>query len=184
MKNIGIPHYITLTIHSFLSNRTFSVNVNSHHSNPRPIVAGLPQRSLLSSTLFNIYVAGLPTLNSIKIAQFANDTYVFFSGPELNRIRNTMQLYLNLVDSWAAKLKIQLNPSKTAAKIFSLRPYTSPTPLTLNNETINWHSPSSPIKYLGLNLDTKLNWKKHIQIKVNQAKLKLMQLKPIINRNS
>ena len=95
-----------------------------------------------------------------------------------------MQLYLNLIDSWATKLKIQLNPSKTAAKIFTLRPYSPPTPLTLNNEPIIWHPQNSTIKYLGLHIDTKLNWKKHIQNKVNQAKVKLLQLKPIINRNS
>lgn len=153
-------------------------------SNPRTINAGLPQGSPLSPTLFNLYVADLPKLNNIQIAQFADDTAIFSSDSSINLIRNRIQLYLHMLDSWATKLKIQLNPSKTSAKIFTLRPYTPPTPMTLNNNTIEWLPPNKPVKYLGLQLDTKLNWKQHIDNKIIQAKTKLLQLKPLIHRNS
>lgn len=181
---IGTPHYIISIINSFLTNRTFSVNVNNHISNPRTINAGLPQGSPLSPTLFNLYVADLPKVNNIQIAQFADDTAIFSSDASLNVIRNKIQLYLHMLDSWACRLKIQLNPSKTSAKIFTLRPYTPPTPMTLNNNTIEWLPPNKPVKYLGLQLDTKLNWKHHIDSKLTQAKIKLMQLKPLIHRGS
>lgn len=45
-------------------------------------------------------------------------------------------------------------------------------------------TPNKPVKYLGLQLDTKLNWKQHIDNKIIQAKTKLLQLKPLIHRNS
>lgn len=151
LTKIGTPYYILSIINSFLDKRTFSVNVNNHMSNPRTINAGLPQGSPLSPTLFNLYVADLPKLNNIQIAQFADDTAIFSSDSSINLIRNRIQLYLHMLDSWATKLKIQLNPSKTSAKIFTLRPYTPPTPMTLNNNTIEWLPPTNRSNILDSN---------------------------------
>lgn len=69
-------------------------------------------------------------------------------------------------------------------KNFFIETILCPHPLLLNNSQINWTPSNQPIKYLGLNLDTRLNWKNHINIKTQQAKIKLIQLKPILNKNS
>ncbi len=45
INEIGTPHYLTQVITSFLSNRTFAVTVDYHHSNSKAVKAGLPQGS-------------------------------------------------------------------------------------------------------------------------------------------
>lgn len=95
-----------------------------------------------------------------------------------------IQKHLNKIDDWSVKWKIKLNPTKSSAKIFSLRTFSTPTPLQINNHPIPWTPHNQSVKYLGLNLDTRLNWKNHITVKAQQAKTKLIQLKPLLNRNS
>jgi hypothetical protein len=84
----------------------------------------------------------------------------------------------------SVKWKIKLNLTKSCAKIFSLRAFLTPTPLRINNNPVPWTSSNESVKYLGLNLDTRLNWKNHITVKAQQAKMKLIQLKPLLNHNS
>lgn len=184
LKEIGTPNYLINTINSFLQDRTFSVTVNNHTSNPRRIIAGLPQGSPLSPTLFNIYTADIPITSHTHIAQFADDTAIFMSNHSTNQICKQIQTHLNKIDEWSVKWKIKLNPTKSCAKIFSLRTFSTPTPLRINNNPIPWISHNESVKYLGLNLDTRLNWKNHITVKAQQAKIKLIQLKPLLNRNS
>jgi retron-type reverse transcriptase len=47
-------------IGSFLSNRKFSVSVEGEMSTPREMQAGVPQGSVLSPTLFNMYINDAP----------------------------------------------------------------------------------------------------------------------------
>lgn len=184
LKINGTPKYLTNIINSFISNRTFAVSIDKHLSNPKPILAGLPQGSPLSPILFNIYTADIPTSNTINIAQFADDTALYCSSTSLDILRNTMQQYLNQISAWSNKWKIKLNPSKSTAKIFSLKTISTPPPLTLNNNIIPWTPQNKTVRYLGLHLDTRLNWKEHINIKTQQTKVKLIQLKPLINNHS
>lgn len=184
LKINGTPNYLIKLIQSFISNRTFSVSVDNHQSNPYTIQAGLPQGSPLSPLLFNLYTADLPTSKKINTAQFADDTALFISDTTLTDIRNKMQQHLNLIENWSNTWKIKLNPSKSIAKIFSLRTITTPAPLIINNNPIPWSPQNKTVKYLGLHLDTRLNWKSHIENKIRQIKIKLLQLKPLINRNS
>lgn len=184
LRKFGIPLYLLSTIQSFLSDRSFSVKIQTHLSNPRPILAGVPQGSPLSPTLFNIFTADIPTSRFINTAQFADDTSLFLSGPELNTLTDRLQRHLHLIEQWTTKWRIMLNPSKSLAKIFTLRHSYHPRPLMLNNSPIPWSPLNSPVKYLGLYLDSKLTWKHHIETKLKQAHQKLHQLKPIINRKS
>ncbi|GBL93978.1 hypothetical protein AVEN_76699-1 [Araneus ventricosus] len=65
--------FIKIT-HSFLTSRNFRVRINNILSNPRPILSGCEQVSLLSSAVFNIYVNDIPNLPSCHLAIFADDT--------------------------------------------------------------------------------------------------------------
>lgn len=138
----------------------------------------------LGLNIFNLYSSDIPTSPSTNIAQFADDTVIFMSNNSLQHICTKIQCHLKKIEDWSTKWKIKLNPIKSTAKIFSLRPFFTPTPLQINNNIIPWTPNNQTIKYLGLNFDTRLNWKSHIDTKIQQTKIKLIQLKPLLNPKS
>ena len=56
MSNLEFPYYFMRIIHSFLKNRTFNVQVQSEKSTIRHITDGVSQGSVLSPTLFSLYM--------------------------------------------------------------------------------------------------------------------------------
>jgi hypothetical protein len=61
-------------IGSFLEQRKFRVSVEGEMSTPRYMQAGVPQGSVLSTTLYNLYINDTPKTPGVKLALFTNDT--------------------------------------------------------------------------------------------------------------
>jgi retron-type reverse transcriptase len=64
-------------ISSFLSHRKFRVSVEGELSTPRYTEAGVPQGSVLSHTLYNLYINDTPQAISTHLALFADDTCLY-----------------------------------------------------------------------------------------------------------
>ncbi len=172
LKSIGTPNYLLQIIKSFITDRTFTVTVEKHVSNPRRIKAGLPKVPPFHppfQPIYILYTSDIPTSPYTHIAQFADDTAIFMSHHSVSHICNKIQMHLKNIEDWSLKWKIKLNPSKSTAKIFSLRTFATPTPLQINNNTIPWTPYNQTVKYLGLNFDTRLTWKSHIATKIQQT---------------
>ena len=56
LYNMGLRGNLPLYVHQFLSNRKFWVKVNNHLSNSFLQKEGVPQRAILSVTLFTIEI--------------------------------------------------------------------------------------------------------------------------------
>ena len=65
---------------SYLSNRSFRVNVQGKYSCIAIIDCGMPQRSILGPLLFLLYVKNLPDKSSIPAALFMSQ---FFKRSEM-----------------------------------------------------------------------------------------------------
>jgi hypothetical protein len=61
-------------IDSFLSNRKFSVSAEGEMSTPREMQAGVPQDSVLSPTLLNMFINDASQTHGVYVALFADDT--------------------------------------------------------------------------------------------------------------
>lgn len=181
---VGIPIYLINIIQNFLSNRTFIVKYNNSFSQKFNISAGVPQGSCLSPLLFNIYLSDIPKFASSKLALFADDTALINSHTNILLARNKLQIDLNRYSVWANNWRIKINMDKCQAKIFTLCKPITPPPLLIHNTPIPWLSSSSSIKYLGLYLDTKLNWKIHIKNVIQKTTIKIQKLNSLINNNS
>ncbi|KAF0706245.1 Uncharacterized protein FWK35_00036841 [Aphis craccivora] len=57
---------------------------------------------------------------------------------------------LNTVTTWFKKWKLNLNPTKNAANIFSLIQYKDPQPIQCNNQLIQWNNKDDSVKYLAI----------------------------------
>jgi retron-type reverse transcriptase len=62
---------------SFLSQRKFRVSVEGEMSTPREMQAGVPQGSVLSPTLFNLYINDAPQTCGVHLTLFADDTCLY-----------------------------------------------------------------------------------------------------------
>lgn len=184
MRQIGIPHYLQQIIKSFLTSRSFSVQINAGQSTIHPICAGVPQGSTLSPTLFNIFISDAPTLTNSKIAFFADDTAVFTAHKNLLSGRDILQADLNTLSNWLQNWNITVNSNKCQAKVFTLKRLKQIYPLILNNKAIQWLPSTTPAKYLGLLIDRRLTWKDHVSKIANNTHVKMLKLYPLINKNS
>lgn len=106
MLTLKLPRCITKLVLSFFSNRSFHVCVNGTNSKPYKIVAGVPQGSVLSPTLFNIFTSDL-IISHCEKGMVADDTTIQFPArspgkilKKINSARNYLTIDLNGNWNW------------------------------------------------------------------------------------
>lgn len=158
---------------SYLLDREFRVRFGSAYSNFKPILAGVPQGSVLSPTLYNIFTSDLPTSEQAITGTFADDTAVLATAENLPTANSKVQFDIDRKLDWARAWRIAFNGPKSVHVIFTNRGIVY-IPIIMNGQPIPY---ADNAKYLGLTLDAKLRWKHHVKIKRQQlnAKLKRMQ---------
>ena len=95
------------------------------------------------------------------IHHFADDTNLLYAHKDPKVIKKIVNKDLALLFQWLCANRLSLNVSKTEFIVFRppCKTLTERIVLTLNNTKI---FESYKIKYLGLLMDTRLNWKAHI----------------------
>ena len=110
-------------ISSFLSDRSITAIVDSHCSSPKAINSSVPQGSVLSPTLFLLFIIDL-NLTQCPIHSYADDTTLHFSTlynrcptqQELNHSRQDaierLTYDLSLASDWGRANLVLFNASK------------------------------------------------------------------------
>ena len=114
------------------------------------------------------------------IATFADDTAILSSSILPTAASERLQSGLDKIQKWLKTWRIKANESKSVPVTFTTRRETCPT-VTLNNTTL---TQATSAKYLGIHLDRRLTWQKHISSKHKQLRLKLSKIYWLIGRNS
>jgi hypothetical protein len=109
-----------------------------------------------------------------QLAMFADDTKILTQDSVLDLSIEKLQYSLNEITSWFKKWKLKLNPTKSIAKIFTLKRYNDPRIININNQIIQWNRKDDSVKYLGDFLDEKLT----------QAYARMRILYPLVNYKS
>ncbi len=167
-------------LESYISNRRFRVKYNEYITDEYEIKAGVPQGSVMGPTLYLIYTSDLPTNEYLTISTFADDTAILSSDANPNVASRNLNNHLKYVETWLKNWRIRVNELKSKHVTFSLRRGDCP-PITLNNVIIP-HSDN--VTYLGIHLDRRLTWRRHIEAKRLQMKLKTSNLHWLINAHS
>ena len=176
LMKFNYPNYLIKLIYSFLQNRFAYVSVNNADSADYLVPAGAPQGSVIAPHLFNVFINDIPIPEKGNLALFADDTAYFIESrwKDLKYIKNHLISALNVFQSFFSDWKIFLNHNKTEFIVFSkstkmLNKCESDV-ITFNNLTFNW---KSHVKYLGVILDSKLLFKKHVDFVLGRANLNL-----------
>ena len=184
MQQLNFPRYLLHLIHSFLSNRTFRVKINSKLSSSKSIPAGVPQGAVLSPSLFNIYLHDLPTISDGYNYQFADDIAATKTDKKANSIKKSLQDYTLTITRYFRHWKLQLNPTKSEAIFFTRRRHDRAFPrnmIKVSNFEVEW---KDCVKYLGVYLDQKLIFKNHIETVMTKVGKCVRALYSLISRNS
>lgn len=150
-------------IKSYLSNRTCVTKINNVCSKENFITIGLPQGSILSPTLFNLYINDISNIiPSGLLALYADDTILMLAHENLQMLINYANQYLEKLNMWLEKNGLKINKSKTEYIVFAnIGKAISDTicNIKINGVLINR---VLEYKYLGIWFDQHLNWNKHI----------------------
>lgn len=175
------PLPLVKLIHSYLENRQFFVSIGDVHSGYQIIPAGVPQGSILGPYLFLMFINDIPVQTRTKLACFADDTASLTSSSDIDLVISRLQLSLIGLHDYFTKWKLKLNETKTEAIMFTRARKPPDRQLLICGHPIEWRR---SVKYLGVHLDTKLNWSKHTEITRSKGIKAMGALSPIFNRKS
>jgi len=149
----------------------------------------LPQSSLITGTchythytvgplLFLIYINDLPNELKSTAKLFADDTSLFTVVKDINESANILNDDLLSISKWAYNWKMLFNPdpTKPALEVLFSRKKKSQVhpPLSLNNIPVER---TSFQKHLGVLLDEKLDFKKHIDSAISKVNKGISEIK-------
>jgi hypothetical protein len=183
MIELKFPPYLTAITHSFLSERTFEVNINGCKSTTRSVAAGVPQGAVLSPTLFSIYIHDFPLEGTHDTALFADDTAFYRSDAEFYLIKSSLTTAATRIENYMTRWKIKINGPKTDAVFISNRKSRElpAGPIKVFGADVVW---KEKVKYLGVQIDKKLTFQHHIEQAIMKANSAIKVLYPLINRKS
>jgi hypothetical protein len=93
-------------ISSFLSPWKFRVSVEGEMSTPRCMQVGVPQGSVLTPTLYNLYINGTPHTSCIKLALFADVACLYATDRKEGYVLRKILRGLNSIVAWCKRWNI------------------------------------------------------------------------------
>ena len=106
---------------SYLTNRTFIVNINKSFSEPENLECGVPQGSILGPLMFLLYINDMPQAVKSNVLLYADDTCIFFQDKDPKVIEKQLnEDFSNLCDWFVDnKLSIHFGEDKTKSILFT-----------------------------------------------------------------
>lgn len=119
----GVRGRLLRCIHSFLSDRTFQVQLGTTMSDTFIEENGVPQGGVLSVTLFAVKINSLSKiiLLSLSYSLYVDDVQILYSSCSMPRCERQLQLTINRLSKWADENAFRFSPDKTVCVLFSLR---------------------------------------------------------------
>lgn len=175
-----LPQNMFTIIRSYIENRFFQVKIDNFITGLYTIHSGVPQGSILGPLLYLLFTRDLPSPQGSFIATFADDTAIMTSDVNAVKASELLQVNLNVTESWLKKWRIRVNSSKCKHVTFTTRRGNC-APVYLFSRQI---PQADEVKYLGIHLDRRLTWQKHIFTKRKQLGLKLRNMYWLLDKTS
>jgi len=168
-----LPKNVSELLRSYIADRKFRVAFEEARSEYYPIQAGVPQGSVLGPILYSLYTVDIPVTSKTTLAVFADDTAVMAVNDTQIEATEQLQQAIDSLTKWTRQWKIRLNEQKSIHITFALKRRDPHHCVYINGVQI---PQAETVKYLGLHLDARLNWKHHVKQKALQISLKMREM--------
>ena len=170
----GFDFNSLVLFHSYLTERSQRVRVNSRYSSWCEIIFGVPQGSILGPLLFNIYLSDLFLFcENSDIANYADDNSPFTCKADVTSVIAQLEYDSKILLQWVKNNGLKANPDKFH---LILNVTDNLQCVQIDNFKI---SNSKCEKLLGINIDNKLTFDDHVAGLCRKAAQKLHALSRI-----
>jgi len=185
LEKYGVRGVAHTWLKSYLSDRNQYVHINGIRSLEAKITHGVPQGSVLGPKLFILYINDIcEVLDKLQCILFADDTSLYASGKDLQLLLNSVETELESLRKWFEANKLSLNLKKTKYIVIGNKVANKLCRLKIGEVEIER---VYVIKFLGINIDDRLNWKVHINIlknKISKVIAILCKIKTSVNQKA
>ena len=177
LKLSGVRHNVLRWCSNYLSNRFQCTYANGVTSEVMPVTYGVPQGSVLGPLFFLVFVNDIQgALDNCNVKLYADDTVLYQTGVNCAEAETKLQKSVNMFANWCATNSLTINIAKTKTMAFGSRhkvKRAKSAKIKLNGEVLK-QVPS--YKYLGIILDSTLNYNLHVNQVLRTVLHKLMLL--------
>ena len=119
MHNLGIRGNVWKWISNFLSSRRAKCFLKGTYGPEFETFVGLPQGSVISPILFNIFLQDIYKNISCQKVKFADDGTIWTQGTDTKILSKTIEQELQKIFEWTLIWRMKLSPEKTEICLFS-----------------------------------------------------------------
>ena len=160
LHKYGIRNTCYKMLRSYLTDRIQCVKIRNTLSTFKQVTIGVPQGSILGPLLFILYINDLPNISKdITCLSYADDTAIIFKNKDPKKLQNIVDTVTHKMYDWFNANFLSINVSKTFTQHYSIGSPAALIDVKINGEKVK---ESEVIKYLGLLIDSKLKFTKHI----------------------
>lgn len=191
LKKYKFPLNLIKLIWSMIKDRSFVTTCNNITSKKKYVLSnGLQQGTINAPILFNIFTADLlrlfgPDNTKCSLIAYADDLIVYNAGRKPDTIKNNLQLAINKIFDMYVTWKLRVNTEKCETILFrpSVKKAKHPIPIQYKNFMLkdeitgnNAIKHKKIVRYLGIQLDERLLFDKHIELQLTKAKKTFISL--------
>lgn len=181
LYNYGVRGLPAKLIENYLTNRDQITIFNNIKSDKEQIKLGVPQGSILGPLLFNFYINDIVQVSNFTVRLFADDACLVYTCNSAVELENRVNTELIKINNWRVINKLSVNFSKSNYLIFNNNKTTHKFSINMDGNILE---KTEDIKYLGVKIDHKLKWNKHVNYiknKIAKASYILCKIRHYVN---